>query len=133
MLDLGPDRLMVPIYGSIWRAILGGADFSMFLYGHTGVFKTEVAALVQQHFGSNFDARRLPTLFISNANANEVLAFSAKDAVLAVDELAPPEGGGERDRVFRDADRLLRSQGNQTGAARCARTGPAVRRNRHAG
>jgi hypothetical protein len=30
LLDVGPDRITVPAFGAIWRAILGGADFSTF-------------------------------------------------------------------------------------------------------
>ena len=118
VLDLGPDRITVPAYGAIWRALLGGADFSVFVYGLTGTFKTETAALHQQHFGAGFDARHLPTSFTSTANVNEALAFVAKDAVLTVDELHPPASGNEREQMHRDAARLLRSQGNSAGRGR---------------
>jgi hypothetical protein len=118
LLDLGPDRITVPAYGAVLRAILGGSDFSIFLYGHTGVFKTELAALIQSHFGAGFDSRHLPASFTSTANTNESLAFSAKDAVLVVDELHPPASGSERETMNRDAARLLRSQGNAAGRGR---------------
>jgi hypothetical protein len=118
LLDLGPDRITIPVYGAILRAILGGADFSLLLYGATGVFKTELATLVQQHFGADFDSRHLPTSFTSTANTNELLAFTVKDAVLVVDELHPPATGRESETMHRDAARLLRSQGNNTGRGR---------------
>jgi hypothetical protein len=118
LLDLGPDRITVPAYGAIWRSILGDADFSVFLYGSTGVFKTELGALIQAHFGAGFNSRRLPTSFTSTANTNESLAFAAKDAVLMVDELHPPASGNEREVMHRDAARLLRSQGNAAGRGR---------------
>jgi hypothetical protein len=118
LLDVGPDRITVPTYGAVWRAILGGADFSNFLYGKTGAFKTELSALIQQHFGADFDARRLPTSFTSTANTNEALAFTVKDAVLVVDELHPPASGSVREQMYRDAARLLRSQGNAAGRGR---------------
>jgi hypothetical protein len=117
LLDFGPDRITVPAYGSIWRAILGGADFSGFLYGPTGVFKTELS-LIMQHFGAGVDSRHLPANFTSTANATEALAFAAKDAVLVVDELHPPASGSERETIHRDAARLLRSQGNAAGRGR---------------
>lgn len=119
LLDVGPDRITVPAYGAIWRAIIGGGtDFSLFLYGPTGVFKTELAALTQQHFGAGFNSRHLPTSFTSTANTNEALAFGAKDAVLVVDELHPPASGSEREAMHRDAARLLRAQGNGAGRGR---------------
>ena len=118
LLDVGPDRITVPGYGAFLRAIIGFADFSVLLYGPTGVFKTELSALIQQHFGAGFDSRNLPTSFTSTANTNEALAFAAKDAVLVVDELHPPASGGEREAMHRDAARLLRSQGNRAGRGR---------------
>ncbi|MGO9605457.1 MAG: bifunctional DNA primase/polymerase [Candidatus Binataceae bacterium] len=118
LLDVGPDRITIPALGAVWRSILGGADFSNFLYGPTGVFKTELAALIQQHFGAGFDARHLPTSFTSTANTNEALAFTVKDAVLVVDELHPPASGSQREAMHRDAPRLLRSQGNSAGRGR---------------
>jgi hypothetical protein len=117
-LDIGPDVTTVPLYLGVWRAILGGSDFTLFEYGRTGSFKTELAALIQQHFGAGFDARHLPTGFTSTANTNEMLAFTAQDAVLVIDDLHPPPSGRERDVMFRDAARLFRSQGNAAGRGR---------------
>src|SRR5271166_5723753 len=42
MIDLGPDRITLPLYAAIWRAPLGFAPFSMFLVGETGSFKVNV-------------------------------------------------------------------------------------------
>ena len=36
----------------------GAVDFSVFVCGATGRFKTALAALIQQHFGADFAARR---------------------------------------------------------------------------
>src|SRR3981189_3847574 len=60
VLDLAPDRVTVPTLGAVWRSILGAADFSVFIYGATGRFKTALASLLQQHFGAGFAAHRLP-------------------------------------------------------------------------
>src|SRR5712692_7605385 len=48
VLDLAPDRVTVPTLGAVWRSILGAVDFSVFVYGATGRFKTALAALLQQ-------------------------------------------------------------------------------------
>jgi hypothetical protein len=37
----------VPTLGAVWRSILGAADFSVFIYGATGRFKTALASLLQ--------------------------------------------------------------------------------------
>jgi len=106
-------------------------DYSSFLFGPTGVFKTEMAALQQQHFSAGFDARHLPASFISTANSNEAIAAVAKDAVIAVDEFQPPASGSERDSMHRDASRFIRSQGNATGRGRLRPDGTSRPLNAH--
>ena len=59
-LDLAPDQVTVPLLAALFTVVLGESDFSIHLAGPTGTFKTELAALVQQHFGTGFDARHLP-------------------------------------------------------------------------
>src|SRR6202030_1908952 len=116
VLDLAPDRVTVPTLGAVWRSVLGAADFSVFIYGATGRFKTALAALLQQHFGTGFAAHRLPGSWASTANFNEVLTFIAKDAVLVIDDFRP--GAAERRRLEGEADRLLRAAANGAGRGR---------------
>jgi hypothetical protein len=118
ILDLGPDRITVPVYATPWRAIIGEADFSIYELGRTGGFKSAISALIQSHFGAGFTPDHFPANFTSTANANEALAFTAKDAVLVVDEFRPPASGPEHDRMHRDAARLFRAQGNRAGRGR---------------
>ena len=59
-LSVAPDRITFPLLGAVYRAALGKADFSMFLAGPTGVFKTALAALCQQHFGAELDSTICP-------------------------------------------------------------------------
>jgi hypothetical protein len=75
-------------------------------------------ALVQQHFGPGLDARNLPGSWSSTGNALEVLAFTAKDALLVVDDFAPEGGAYDVQRQHRDAARILRAQGNRSGRNR---------------
>jgi hypothetical protein len=119
-LDLGPDHITIPLYAAIWRAIIGGPDFSEFVYGKTGGFKTEISTLIQRHFGAGFSSRRLPASFTSTANFNEDLAFLYKDAVMVVDDYHPTGSRTDRERMERDAARFFRSQGNQAGRGRMA-------------
>ena len=93
-----------------------GADFSVFVYGATGRFKTALASLLQQHFGADFAAHRLPGSWASTANFNARLAFIAKDAVLVIDDFRP--GAAERRRLEGEADRLLRAAANGAGRGR---------------
>ncbi len=118
LLDLAPDGVAFPLLGAIYRAPLGECDLSVHLTGPTGVFKTELAALAQAHWGAGLDARHLPGSWSSTPNANEGLASLTKDAICVVDDFAP--GGSRMDvgRLHHDADRLLRAQGNRSGRAR---------------
>src|ERR1700674_1465847 len=116
MLDHAPDRVTVPTLGAVWRSILGAADFSVFIYGATGRFKTALASLLQQHFGPGFAAHRLPGSWASTANFNERLAFIAKDTLIVLDDFRP--GSAERRRLEGEADRVLRAAANGAGRGR---------------
>jgi hypothetical protein len=118
MLEVGPDRLTFPVYAAVWRAVLGPADFGVFAAGATGVFKSELSALAQRHFGAGMDARRLPANWSSTGNALEGLAFAAKDALLVVDDFAPSGTPADVARFHREAERLLRAAGNGSGRQR---------------
>lgn len=118
ILTVAADPIAIPPFCAIYRAALGPCDFGMHLGGPTGAFKTEEAALVQQHFGSAMDSRNLPGSWHSTDNALEGLLFAAKDAVTVVDDFAP--GGGPHDvaRWHQRADRIIRAQGNNAGRGR---------------
>src|ERR1035437_988943 len=118
LLEVAPDRVSVPLLAATYRATLGATDFSIHLAGPTGTFKTELAALVQQHFGAAMDSRNLPGSWSSTANLLEAVAFTAKDAVFVVADFAPTGSAGDVLRLHRDADRLLRAQGNSSGRGR---------------
>jgi hypothetical protein len=123
VLDLGPERIMVPLLGCGYRAVLGGADFSAHLAGPTGVFKSELATLAQQHFGAGFDARHLPGSWSSTANALEALEFIAKDMVVVVDDYAPTGSTSDIGRLHQAADRVFRGAGNRSSRMRMAADG----------
>lgn len=119
LLDLGPDRLLVPVVSAAYRAALGPADLSVFLAGDSGVFKSELAALGQQHFGPDMGRKQLPGHWSDTDNALGVLAFHAKDALLIVDDFAPAGTANDVLALHRKADRLFRGQGNGSGRQRC--------------
>jgi hypothetical protein len=115
---LAPDRIVFPLLAAVFRAPLGGCDFAVHLAGPTGVFKSELAALCQQHYGPGLDARHLPGSWASTGNSLEGIAFAAKDALLVVDDFAPAGSTADVQRYHREADRLLRAQGNHAGRQR---------------
>ena len=57
------------------------------------MFKSELAALCQQHYAPEMDSRHLIG-WHSTGNSLETMAFAAKDALLVVDDFAP--GGASR-------------------------------------
>jgi hypothetical protein len=118
LLGLAPERITYPLLAAVYRAALGGSDFALHLSGPSGAFKTELAALAQQHYGAGLDARHLPGSWSSTGNSLEALAFAAKDALFCVDDFAPAGGAADVQRLHREAERLLRAQGNSAGRQR---------------
>lgn len=116
-LSVAKSEITAPILSAIYRSVIPvPTDFSMWVHGPSGVMKSELAALAQQHFGAGMDRTHLPASWSNTANFNEKIAFLAKDALLVVDDFAPQPGNV--DRLHRDAERLLRSQGNRSGRGR---------------
>jgi hypothetical protein len=118
MLKLGPSTIFFPLLAATFRGVLGDTDFSVHLAGQTGAFKSEVAALLQQHFGASMVRRNLPATWSSTANSLEVLAFHAKDVLLVVDDFAPQGNAVDVARYHAAADRLFRAVGNHAGRGR---------------
>lgn len=125
MLDLLPDRISVPVYAAIWRSVLAPCDFALHLCGHTGSGKSCIAALAQQHFGAEFDFAALPENWDSTGNRIAATAFSAKDALLVVDDFAPAGNQSRVEQKHAEADRVFRGQGNRSGRGRCRPDGSA--------
>jgi hypothetical protein len=48
-----------------WERLISG----VFLTGRTGMFKTALATLCEQHFGASMDASSLPANIASTSNA----------------------------------------------------------------
>lgn len=123
VLTVGPDRLTVPLLAAAYRAPLGSTDFGLHLAGPTGAGKSELAALAQQHYGAGMDRLHLPGNYASTGNSLEGLMFHAKDALLTVDDFCPTGDMTSQQRYHREADRIVRAQGNQAGRLRMAADG----------
>jgi hypothetical protein len=89
MIDAATSRIGVALLGMVYRAPLGDIDFSAFLVGPTGVGKSELAALAQQHYGAGMDRLHLPASWSSTSDTLQMLAHQAKDALLVIDDFAP--------------------------------------------
>lgn len=118
VIELGPEQISFPLLAAAYRAVLGEADFAMHLAGETGAFKSEVAALHQQHFGAAMDRLHLPGTWSSTGNALEALAFFGKDALVVIDDFAPQGNSADVARYHAAADRVFRAAGNHAGRSR---------------
>jgi len=121
LLHVAPAGITYPLLAAVYRAPLAEAlpvDLSIFLSGQTGAKKTELTALAQAHWGAAFHGKNLPGNWDSTANALEKLAFLAKDAIFTVDDFAPKGTASDVQRLHREADRLMRAQGNLAGRSR---------------
>ncbi len=118
-LNLGPDRITLPVYAAIFRAALGPTDFSLLLTGRTGSGKTSLAAIAQQHYGSGLGVNGLPGSWTSTPNFLASLMWYVKDALCVIDDFIPRGSKSDIERAYRDADRVLRGQGNGSGRGRC--------------
>jgi len=126
LLGVANDRVSFPLYAAmIVPIVLDPVDFIVYLLGETGVGKTVIASLLSQHFGAALDARGLPGSWSSTANSLEVLAFLAKNVLLVVDDFQP-SGGLSAVQLNREADRLIRAQGNQAGRSRLRPDGTLI-------
>lgn len=120
--DLAPPAVSVPVVATTYLPPLREAlvaeppDFATWVYGPSGVLKSELAALAQAHYGP-FTRTSLQT-FKATANALERLAFGAKDALLVVDDYHPAQSQREAQEMATVVTRLLRGVGNGAGRSR---------------
>jgi hypothetical protein len=121
LLELGPPHVVAPLFAMVPTAILSPfhtVDFAPQLWGRTGTFKTETAAIVQRHWGQEFNKLNLVASWTGTANALERLAFLAKDMVVVFDDFQPEGTTADQARMHATMQRLLRSAGNAAGRQR---------------
>lgn len=118
LLDLAKDRITFPSLATVYRAPLGPSDFTTWLAGETGSLKSELTALMQGHWGSEFHGKRLPGGWVSTDNSLEEGQFLAKDAIYTIDDFKPEGTSADVARMHAKAARVLRSQGNNSGRNR---------------
>lgn len=118
LLEVARDAVTMPGFAAVPRATLGAVDLSIAYVGPTGAGKTALAALQQQHYGAELDARHLPANWSSTDNALEGVAFAAKDALLVIDDFNPTGSPIDVQRWHQKGDRVLRAQGNRSGRQR---------------
>ena len=121
LLHVAPPEAAYPLLAATYRAPLGRCDFGIWLWGRTGERKSELAALVQRHYGAGMDRQRLPEAWSSTPNALELRAFLSSDVVLVVDDFQLAEDESHNRAMYRAAERLIRASGNASGRGRMTR------------
>lgn len=118
ILELGPPTLSYPLLAGVYRSVLGNVGMSIHLVGRSGVFKSEAAALCQQHYGADFIKENLPGSWNSTAFALEEKLFTAKDSLFVIDEFKPKGGSIAVARLHDVADQVFRGSANGSARAR---------------
>ena len=122
LLKIGPPTVLWPSYLATFRASLGPADFALFIAGRTGTFKSELASLMQSHYGTAMNARKLPASWNSTGNALQALSYRSKDALIVIDDYVPIGTGYQLRGLAAKVDEVIRAQGNQAGRTRLTDT-----------
>lgn len=115
---MGNPKILWPMLAATFVPLHGPCDFAIHVSGRTGTFKSELASLIQSHYGAEMDARHLPGSWSSTSNALEAQAFKAKNAIFVVDDFIPVGTAWQVRSYQRTADQIIRGQGNQAGRAR---------------
>jgi hypothetical protein len=79
ILNLAPRKSGWALLGTVFRAVLGTTDYTLWLAGPTGSFKSERAAIAQSFWGSTFTSRSLPANWESTANASRGTGLSNEE------------------------------------------------------
>ncbi len=117
-LDAGPIEVTGPLWLSIFRAAMGGTNYSLHLVGSPEAGKSELAALVTGHFGPGLNAKNALACWEDTDSSIEKALFQAKDSVGLVDDFRPGGTSKEADRAHAKADRVFRGAFNGHGRAR---------------
>lgn len=114
--------IMWPLVAATLAPLYGPCDFAVHISGRTGSFKSELASLLQSHYGAGMDARRLPASWSSTPNALEALAYKTANAPIVIDDFVPGGTSWQQRMYQQNADKIIRAQGNQAGRARLTDT-----------
>jgi hypothetical protein len=121
-LDIGKREITLPLLTYTFLAPLTTIlptmpNFSLYLYGVSGSFKTTLAALALSHFGDFSSIDSLPN-FSDTSGAIEKRAFRIKDALFLLDDFAPSHRKQDRERKEEVSQATIRAFANRTGRAR---------------
>jgi hypothetical protein len=121
-LDIGKKEITLPLFSILYLSVLTTLlepqpNFSGYLYGESGCYKTTLALLLLSHFGSFQSANNLSN-FEDTANALMRRAFTLKDTLMVADDYHPTTRCHDSKSKETIAQRLIRSFANRTDRGR---------------
>lgn len=116
--DAFPKHITIPLIGSILGSVLGGVNYSVFLTGTSGTFKSELTALGQSFFGAAFDSQHFPANWNDTGNVLLAKMFTAKDCWLVIDDFVPIGQKSYDDRLHAKAEVVFRAAANRSARGR---------------
>ncbi|MBF0344303.1 MAG: hypothetical protein HQL06_08740 [Nitrospirae bacterium] len=121
-LDIGNRSVTLPLLAFLYLAPLTSLlepkpNFSGYLFGRSGSFKTTIAMLLLSHFG-DFNGVDGLCNFEDTANKIEDVGFILKDVLMILDDYHPSINSGKADAMEIIAQRIIRSFSNRTGRGR---------------
>jgi hypothetical protein len=121
-LEIGKKEITLPLFSILYISVLTTLlepqpNFSGYLYGESGCYKTTLALLLLSHFG-NFQSANNLSNFEDTANALMRRAFTLKDTLMVVDDYHPTTRCHDSKSKETIAQRLIRSFANRTDRGR---------------
>jgi hypothetical protein len=112
--------LGIVLIATLFRAVLSHAkrpDFSLFMVGRTGSFKSSIAGLILAFYGKNFNLDNLTASWGSTENANEHLLNALNHVVFVIDDFKYKNQNMIK-KVNDEADGIFRNVANGTSRMR---------------
>ena len=121
-LDIGNREVTTPLFVMTYLAPLTSQleptpNFSGYVYGPTGTFKTTLSLLQLSHFGDFSTIANLPN-FDDTANSLEKRGFTLKDVFMVLDDYHPSERRSDAMQKGQIAQRIIRAYANRTARGR---------------
>lgn len=123
VLEVADRRVMVVLFGAVWRSIVGGSGITVWLSGASGLRKSTLVALIQSFFCKLISRTWLPGSAGSTGLGNAALLNLAADMLLGIDDHAPDGGSRQQERQASEMTMLVRNVANHAVRHRARRDG----------
>lgn len=122
LLDMGSRAVTIPLFCAIYLAPLTTLlnpmpNFSFYLFGQSGTFKTTAALLALSHFG-NFSGAESLSNFDDTPGILEKRSFTLKDNLHVIDDFHPSSNRKAAESKEGIAQRMIRAYANRTARGR---------------